>query len=48
MHWDALVEGVSQADILDGQSQEMVLRYPERFWEWITQSSQFVGNLPNI
>ena len=35
MHLDALAEGVSQADVLDGQSQEMVLRYPERFWEWI-------------
>ena len=35
MHLDALAEGVSQADILDGQSQELVLRYPERFWEWI-------------
>ena len=48
MHLDALAEGVSQADVLDGQSQEMVLRYPERFWEWINQSSQFAGDLPNI
>ena len=31
MHLDALAEGVSQADVLDGQSQEMVLRYPEAF-----------------
>ena len=47
MHLDALAEGVSQADVLDGQSQEMVLRYGKCVWEWITQSSQFAGDLPN-